>query len=200
MGGDDFLRKPFEAPELAARVRSHLSRVAVWQEMSLRDGLTRAYTRRYFDERLRQEVLRSRRSGTSLSLAMLDLDFFKRINDQHGHPVGDAVLVQVVGLLESQVRSSDLLARYGGEEFALILLDSQLEDAHRALTRACSRVAQAPLVIDLPGQPPLSLTVTLSGGMAALEPGEEPERLVSRADRALYAAKAAGRNRVLVDR
>lgn len=199
VGGDDFLKKPFEQNELAARVHSHLKRVATMREMSLRDALTRAYNRRYFDERLRHEVHRSERNGAHLSLAMLDIDFFKSINDHYGHPAGDAVLVQTVQILGMEFRSTDVLSRYGGEEFALILLDTGLEAAHRTVARACSRVAITPMTLSMPDKQPLTLKLTLSGGVASFKPGEGHERLLDRADKALYAAKSAGRNRVVSD-
>lgn len=198
VGGDDFLAKPFSPEELFARVHGHLQRVATLREMSIRDALTRTFNRGYFDERLAQEAARSERYGNSFALAMLDIDFFKRVNDEHGHQAGDAVLVQTAQVLSAQFRKSDVVSRYGGEEFAVILLGASLERAAATVSRALGTLARTPFTLAMPEQPRLNLTLTLSAGVAGYTPGEAHQLLLSRADRALYAAKASGRNRVVV--
>jgi diguanylate cyclase (GGDEF)-like protein len=197
VGGDDFLQKPFRPAELAARVRSHLQRVSALREMSIRDALTRAYNRGYFDERLRLEVRRAERTGNPLALAIFDIDHFKRVNDGHGHPAGDAVLEQVAQLLAQQFRGSDTFARYGGEEFALILPETLASRALATVTRACERVASVHMTLQLPEQAAFELQLTLSAGVAGFRAGEPPPNFIARADQALYAAKDAGRNRVV---
>jgi diguanylate cyclase (GGDEF)-like protein len=131
-----------------------------------------------------------------MALVMLDIDHFKRINDEYGHPAGDAVLVQTVQALAGEFRQSDVLSRYGGEEFALMLLDTGGDAARTVVARACERLAKTPFELSMPDQPAFTVQVTLSAGVATLRPGEGREGLVGRADRALYAAKRAGRNRV----
>lgn len=167
---------------------------------SYTDLLTRWYNRRYLEQRLPQEVARSLRYREPLCCLMLDLDHFKRINDQYGHPAGDQVLREVADRIKDQLRSSDLRVRYGGEELAVFLIRTTEPDAIGVAERIRKGVASSP--IDLPsGQ---RVKVTLSGGISPLEPADrsaDPALLGSamlrRADDALYRAKAAGRDRIL---
>jgi len=156
------------------------------------DGLTGLYVRRYFDLRVQEEIERARRFGTSFALVMLDLDDFKRLNDTHGHLVGDRALRDVASLAQRQLRGVDLAARYGGEELAFLLPRTSLADAHAVAERIRSAIAK----YDFGG-----MTITASLGVAGwTEAGvTDPERLVERADAALYRAKAAGKNRVEID-
>lgn len=156
------------------------------------DGLTGLYVRRYFDLRVSEEIERARRFGTSFALVMLDLDDFKRLNDTHGHLAGDRALREVAALAERQLRGVDLAARYGGEELAFLLPRTSLADAHAV----AERIRAAIDGYDFGG-----LHITASLGVAGwTEAGvNDPERLVERADAALYRAKAAGKNRVEID-
>jgi len=156
------------------------------------DGLTGLYVRRYFDLRVSEEIERARRFGTSFALVMLDLDDFKRLNDTQGHLVGDRALREVAQLAQRQLRGVDLAARYGGEELAFLLPRTSLADAHAVAERIRAAIAAH----DFGGQ-----TITASLGVAGwTEAGvTDPERLVERADVALYRAKAAGKNRVEID-
>ncbi|HEX6837347.1 MAG TPA: GGDEF domain-containing protein, partial [Polyangia bacterium] len=148
--------------------------------------------RRYFDLRVQEEIERARRFGTSFALVMLDLDDFKRLNDTMGHLVGDRALRGVAQLAERQLRGVDLAARYGGEELAFLLPRTSLADAHAVAERIRAAIAG----YDFGG-----LHITASLGVAGwTEAGvTDPERLVERADAALYRAKAAGKNRVEID-
>ncbi|MFC1657672.1 diguanylate cyclase [Candidatus Moduliflexota bacterium] len=163
------------------------------KQLSITDGLTKVYNHRYFQEQLRREYARSGRHGTSLSLAMLDIDHFKRFNDTYGHQQGDIVLRELARLLQSQIRSVDLLARYGGEEFAVIMPET--EDA------VCLKVAERLRTMvkghAIPGQD-RALKVTVSMGLATVPRPDiaSPAELISAADQALYRAKENGRNRV----
>jgi diguanylate cyclase (GGDEF)-like protein len=156
------------------------------------DGLTGLYVRRYFDLRVGEEIERARRFGTSFALVMLDLDDFKRLNDTQGHLVGDRALREVAAVAQRQLRGVDLAARYGGEELAFLLPRTSLADAHAVAERIRAAIATH----DFGG-----LTITASLGVAGwTEAGvTDPERLVERADAALYRAKAAGKNRVEID-
>jgi diguanylate cyclase (GGDEF)-like protein len=156
------------------------------------DGLTGLYVRRYFDLRVQEEIERAHRFGSSFALVMLDLDDFKRLNDTKGHIVGDRALRGVAQVAERQLRGVDLAARYGGEELAFLLPRTSLADAHAVAERIRAAIAAH----DFGG-----LKITASLGVAGwTEAGvTDPERLVERADAALYRAKAAGKNRVEID-
>jgi diguanylate cyclase (GGDEF)-like protein len=157
-------------------------------ELAIRDPLTGALNRRQLAPSLDLAIERWRRSGVPAALVTLDLDHFKRINDERGHAEGDRVLVRVVLTLRSRLRKVDLLFRSGGEEFLLLLTDT---DANGAVTLAeglRAAIAAAPLLDDR--------AVTASLGVASLDPADDAESWLRRGDRALYAAKAAGRNRV----
>ena len=162
------------------------------------DALTLIANRRHFDDFLEREWRRSVRNASTLSLLMLDIDFFKSYNDQFGHPAGDRCLQRVAGILSSLLkRPGDLVARYGGEEFAAILAET---DAHSARTIAEQmRHAVVSAGIDHPHSRAAN-TVSISLGVVTMEPtrGHSMETIVQQADQALYQAKAAGRNQVVV--
>jgi two-component system cell cycle response regulator len=164
----------------------------------LTDGLTGVHNRRYFESRCLEEVQSARRSGLPLVCLLLDVDHFKRINDTHGHPAGDAVLRYVARLIRAQLRGSDVVARYGGEEFVLLLPGTPLPAALDTAERIRRVIAAQTMPVPVPVPEPLRITVSI--GAAALLPGDDPAGLaadlVQRADQALYAAKQGGRNRV----
>jgi diguanylate cyclase (GGDEF)-like protein len=165
------------------------------ERLSLTDKLTGLFNRRRFDEALAEEALRAERYHHPLALLMLDVDHFKRFNDRHGHPKGDAVLRQVGKVILRGKRSTDLAFRYGGEEFCLLLPETGIAEARDVAERI--RVAiERESFIGEHTQPGARLTVSL--GVAALLSAEDPRRLVSEADQALYGAKEKGRNRVEV--
>jgi diguanylate cyclase (GGDEF)-like protein len=155
------------------------------------DALTRLPNRRAFDEALAREVARADRSGAPLAAIVVDVDHFKRVNDAHGHAVGDAVLAAVAARAASALRAGDLLARIGGEEFAALLPGADLAAAAEAAERIRIAVRGTPIAA---GAEALGVTVSL--GCAAREPGVAGSDLLARADARLYAAKAAGRDRV----
>jgi diguanylate cyclase (GGDEF)-like protein len=163
-------------------------------EASLLDGLTKAYNKSYFLDRLEKEVAYARRHSTPLSLVMLDIDFFKRINDTYGHPAGDAVLVQVAGAALDSLRKEDVFARYGGEEFAVICRGLDVSQARLVAERLRGAVAATRT-----SHAGLQLAVTVSLGVAGLieTKAQNGPELVGAADQALYGAKKSGRNRVL---
>ena len=155
------------------------------------DSLTGLFNKRRFDEVFGKEVSRSDHAGQPLSLIVLDIDHFKRVNDSFGHPAGDAVLKHVAGVVKGQIRATDTLCRVGGEEFALVL--PQTPQLLAAQAAELIRAAVERSVCDVGGTP---IPATLSLGVAELARGEAPEGLYQRADERLYAAKHGGRNRV----
>jgi len=163
------------------------------KSMADHDGLTKIANRRRFEERLEEEAQRHGRYDHPLSLILLDLDHFKRINDTFGHPTGDTVLRGVAGLLLETLRGSDFPARFGGEEFAVLLPHTSRDQAALLAERIRLRAGQRNF-----GQPGEDVRLTLSAGVAALTPGARGQELVSLADQALYLAKNSGRNLVVV--
>ena len=167
---------------------------ATAERLASRDGLTGALNRGSILKAIDAERLRMSRTGRTFSVALLDLDHFKRINDGFGHLVGDEVLCRFVTRISAQLRASDQLGRYGGEEFLLLLGDSGNDARTRlAVERILGSVEAHPW-----SQIAAGLAVTTSAGLAACRPGESVTQLLSRADNALYQAKNAGRNRVCV--
>jgi diguanylate cyclase (GGDEF)-like protein/PAS domain S-box-containing protein len=171
-----------EALEAARAELEHLSRV---------DPLTGLPNRREFDARAEGECRRADRRGSPPCVAMLDLDFFKSVNDRFGHRVGDDVLRRVAGILKGRCRADDLIARYGGEEFVVLLPETDAAQAWPIVDRMRSAVEDAEWTRLCPG-----LGLTLSAGLAVRRPAEPLQDLIDAADRRLYEAKAAGRNRV----
>lgn len=166
-------------------------------ELSLRDPLTGLANRRHFMSALRREIASVARSGDSTLLLIIDIDLFKRVNDTHGHPVGDRVLQVVAETLSACVRPKDTVVRYGGEEFAVIL-----PDCHTTYGLiVAERMRAAIEALDIAIRPDLSLHITVSiGGAYAPADGQgDPTSWIDRADRELYKAKDGGRNRVSID-
>src|SRR6478735_5144573 len=155
------------------------------------DSLTGLHNKRHFDEVFGKEVARADQSQQPLCLVLLDIDYFKKINDNFGHPAGDAVLKHVASVVKSQIRPGDTLCRVGGEELALVLPQMPLALAVQAAELI--RAAVDATACDVAGT---IIPATLSSGDAQLAPGEVPEGLYRRADERLYAAKHTGRNRV----
>jgi two-component system, cell cycle response regulator len=156
------------------------------------DGLTQIYNRRYFEETLEREVSRSRRYERSLSLVMFDVDHFKQVNDRHGHLAGDHVLKQLASLLQPRIRREDVFARYGGEEFGLLLPELDATGARQLAEKVRGLVEAHHFEFDRNMIP-----VTVSIGVAMLKPEHQGALDLKReTDGKLYAAKAAGRNRV----
>jgi diguanylate cyclase (GGDEF)-like protein len=216
-GASDYLLANFSEAALLARLNA-AQRVVVLQEAvraerestirgsgewarsnrrlmqeALTDPLTRVPNRRYGLDRFRQEWSFASHSGTRLACMMLDVDHFKRINDQHGHEVGDRVLTQVAGVLERVSRKNDVVFRYGGEEFCMVCPNTGLHDARLLGERILRAIRDE--VFGAPGHP---LRATISIGLAEMDPDTaNVEALIARADQALYAAKAAGRDRLV---
>lgn len=201
-GGIDFITKPLNPPVVRARVNTHLTLKAQSDLLRMQasvDGLTGAYNRRIFDERLDEECRRHRRYEAPLGLAIVDVDRFKQYNDSYGHPAGDACLQQIAKTLKRNARRpGELVARYGGEEFALILPACTLDDARSLGERLCQAVRELAIPHN---QSAADGIVTISVGVASLLPAgaESASTLLAAADMALYQAKHAGRNRVVAE-
>jgi diguanylate cyclase (GGDEF)-like protein len=161
------------------------------EELAELDELTGASNRRCIMRMLEEEIARTTRSGSPCSVALIDLDWFKRINDAYGHPTGDEVLRTFSITMFANIRSIDRFGRYGGEEFLLVLPDMDAGQAVRALDRLRAIIADLDWSAFSPG-----MKVTMSAGVAMLNPNETSDTFLARADSALYAAKAQGRNRV----
>ncbi len=201
-GAVDYIMKPPSPPIVRARVRTHLilrQRTQQLLHLASIDGLTGLANRRAFDEALAQEWRRARRNFTPLSLAMIDIDYFKLYNDHYGHQAGDDRLKDVAHALAAAVeRPGELVARYGGEEFAAILPFCTTKAAY-AVAEKMRRHVEA-LALPHAGSP-IGPLVTISSGVATLGARKgrrlpDPSDLINAADHALYAAKEAGRNRV----
>jgi len=161
-------------------------------EISNRDGLTGVYNRRYLENHLRMEFERTRRYGGNFSLILFDLDFFKKVNDTYGHLGGDKVLIDVAARLRERVRSSDVVGRYGGEEFMVVLPETNLEGAVQFAEGIRQLVEWEPVTFE-----DQSIPVTISMGVTEFHNGMSAyTSMTHQADIALYASKAAGRNRV----
>ncbi len=196
LGAVDFVTKPFEGAELRARVRSALRTKRYHDMLAWRahiDALTGLWNRTYFDQRLREEIAAAHRYRRSVCLALIDLERLKQINDTHGHPAGDRILMSVGELLSGSARATDAACRHGGDEFSVIMTETSFDNGCIAAERLCGRIRG--LQIEAGEH---RLHVTASIGVAATdELGElSPAGLIAAADSALYAAKQAGGNRV----
>jgi len=172
-------------------------KLAKAEREATRDALTGLLNRRAFDANIRRLAERPDLHEAGLVLLMLDIDHFKRVNDTYGHPVGDLVLRLVARVLENHIKGRDIAARYGGEEFAVILPNTSLTAGATVAEQLRSLLERHPIVNRATGQ--RIGIVTCSIGVAAFRPGEAVIDLISRADRALYSAKGAGRNRIMTE-
>ncbi|WP_299042910.1 diguanylate cyclase [uncultured Tateyamaria sp.] len=215
MGANDLIRHTRSADELAVRLDALLRRKRVTDalrdtvrsgiEAAVIDPLTGLHNRRYAMPHLTRIADRATRTGKPYAVMVADMDHFKRINDTYGHAAGDAVLIETARRLRENLRAVDLVARIGGEEFLIVLPGAGLSDARKAAKRMCRIIETT--AFDVPGQT-APITVTMSIGMTVVDPGRgakssdahTPQALLDRADKALYGAKAEGRNRVTLSR
>jgi diguanylate cyclase (GGDEF)-like protein len=193
-GGDDHLVKPVSPALLLSTVAAQLKRAQLLKSLLGRDGLTGLLNHTAFLEGARGVALRQARTpGKGATFVLIDLDFFKAVNDRHGHPGGDRVLAALGALLRRRVRGSDLVGRLGGEEFAAILEDLTEEEAERLMNRLLEEFSMIPHR----GIDESTFHVTFSAGVSAFLPGMTVDAWRQAADDALYAAKSAGRQRVV---
>jgi two-component system cell cycle response regulator len=206
-GVDDYVTKPFQIDELLARIRAGMRIVELQKELlassrryealSLTDSLTSLRNRRAFDQEFASRFEQARRYARPLSLAIIDLDYFKSINDQFGHSAGDGVLRGIAQILDHGTRRSDFLARIGGEEFGVLLPETSLFEALHFAEKIRATIAGATIRTE-----GFTHQVTVSIGVANVPHSAvtTPEELFNAADQALYRAKARGRNRIESER
>lgn len=193
-GADDYVPKPFNPNELRARIRNRLERAEMYRRLTDTDPLTGVANRRRFESDFHRLCALARRHNQRLSLAMLDIDHFKSINDTHGHAVGDQALVRLTDHLTKEFRGEDVVARFGGDEVALLAFGMSAADAGLRLR---SVLGSSALVISPPEAPQRPLTIEVSAGVAELDGhGDTLDTLLRAADAALYEAKRSGRGRV----
>jgi len=185
---------------LSLKTARDVRRMVVLEQESITDPLTGIYNRRYLERHLADEVARASRYHTPLSVLLMDVDRFKRINDTHGHPVGDVVLKGLARVIAKTVRGTDIVARYGGEEIIVLAPSTPRKTARSLAERLRVKIETASFPIpDQAGRKIGVLRVTVSIGVACFGPDVRDARtLIRRADEALYEAKGAGRNRVVV--
>ena len=205
LGVNDFIVRPIERNELLARVRTQIRRqrystalrqsVSQTMALAVTDELTGLYNRRYFDRHLALMLARAQEQERDMALMLIDMDYFKAVNDTHGHDMGDAVLREFADRLRRNIRGVDLACRFGGEEFVVLMPDTDYQQAQGVAERVRRSVAERGF--DVAGKP---LAVTVSVGVALNESANDtPDTLLKRADVALYRAKREGRNRVVFD-
>jgi two-component system cell cycle response regulator len=205
LGVNDFIMRPVERNELTARVRTQIRRQRYAVELresvtntlalAVTDELTGLYNRRYFDRHLALMLDKAREQDRDMAVMLIDMDYFKAVNDTHGHDIGDAVLKEFALRLRRNIRGVDLACRFGGEEFVVLMPDTEYRQAQGVAERVRTSVAERTFET---GSRPLSLTVSV--GVALNEHDlDTPETILKRADVALYRAKREGRNRVVFD-
>jgi diguanylate cyclase (GGDEF)-like protein len=193
LGGEHFLTKPFNPVFLNAVVKSKIERYRALRRSMQNDGLTGLLNHRTVKERLASAIKVASLGNTALAVAMIDLDFFKTVNDNYGHPMGDQVLRSLSWLLKRGLRQADLVGRYGGEEFLVLLPATETQQAMEVL----QRIRRDFSLIKYPFKDSW-FGATFSAGVARLRPGGDEDSLIKDADEALYEAKQSGRNCIVM--
>ena len=206
IGVNDYLVRPFDKNEMLARARTQIRKkryterlrdnVQLSIEMAITDALTGLYNRRYMETHVGTLVDQAIARGKPLSVLILDIDYFKSINDTHGHDAGDDVLQEFAIRIRKSIRGIDLACRYGGEEFVVVMPETDMAVATMVAERLRRRIASEPFPIQKGAR---MIEVTISIGIAALGPADNAAAVIKRADQALYRAKRDGRNRVVPD-
>ena len=204
MGVSDYIITPIEGNELIARVKTQIKRKRYQDalksnytknvNMAMTDALTGVYNRRYFDAHSKNLVDQAHNLGKPLLFIMVDIDHFKKVNDTYGHQAGDVVIKDIAKILNEQVRLTDMVARFGGEEFVVIMPNTSQSDGEAVAERLRLKVENYSFKISETE----SINKTMSLGVAMLMPGEDKDKLLARADKALYEAKESGRNKYVI--
>ncbi|MCL1972898.1 MAG: sensor domain-containing diguanylate cyclase [Endomicrobia bacterium] len=185
---------------LAGIVSAVLNNASLYQKiqsLAITDGLTGLYTQSYFKERIKGEIKRAKSNKVPLSVALIDIDFFKKINDTYGHQAGDVILSQVANLLRGRFRETDFISRYGGEEFGVIMLHTNEEEAKKVLEEVRASIEKERFFLPVESYHPVQVRITVSIGFVELGKGVSAaieDELIKKADKALYKAKESGRN------
>jgi len=193
VGADGFLTKPIAPARLVTEVRLCAERMRTLRSLMIRDSLTGLFNHNTLLQLLRVTLANCQRSGQRLCLAMRDLDHFKAVNDTHGHPTGDQVLMALGRTLRLRLRESDIVGRYGGEEFAVIMTGLDADQAKAVMDSVRENFAAVTFIAN-----DTEFNCTFSGGLAAFPEYKDPSTLIEAADAPLYRAKRAGRNRILI--
>ena len=201
-GADDFLIKPFNSEELKYRVKIGERIINLEQrilKLATTDSLTGVLNRRAFMERMNEEIQRAKRDGTPISLILMDIDHFKKVNDTYGHQTGDLVLQRVTDQLMDRSRAYDFVGRYGGEEFVICVRSTADIDPQAIAERMRQNIEAQKIVTDQSNKT-LRITASFGVGTSRPESDDSLDALIKRTDKALYEAKKNGRNRVCVAR
>ena len=193
-GGDDFLTKPVLPWHLASAITNRIKRGRMISKLADTDGLTGLLNHIKSKDKVESELARAWRGNTSLSIAMLDLDNFKHVNDNYGHPVGDKVLKSLTNFFKQNLRQYDVIGRYGGEEFLVVLPSTDLLTAKTIMDKLRSGFSKIHHLCDEG-----NFTCNFSCGIASFPDFDSANTLIEAADKALYAAKNAGRNQVVIN-
>jgi diguanylate cyclase (GGDEF)-like protein len=195
-GADDYLCKPFKVEELVARIHVILNRMVSCKELILQDELTKVYNRRYLQQCLTHEIAKAQQNRGSFSLAIIDVDFFKNVNDRYGHLAGDEALQCLADKLVRNLRATDVVCRYGGDEFVILMPETSQAAAYKILERVRRLIADE--LQQLP-KTQVKIPLTISMGVVSYpEQGTSEEELLKKSDILLYRAKEGGRNRVKI--
>ncbi len=199
-GADDYMTKPFSYMELKVRIKNGVRIIALEDsrlKMANTDNLTQLWNRKKIIEILEEELNRSNREGKTVGVAMLDIDYFKEINDTHGHDAGDKVLIEVTSRLKNTLRNYDQIGRYGGDEMLIILPGLAKKDAHNIGERIRKSVCTEKIETETS---PLTASISIGIAISDISSNQATKDLIKQSDKALYLAKKAGRNRVHVDK
>jgi diguanylate cyclase (GGDEF)-like protein len=195
-GANDFIKKPFSKEEFSCRINNSIEALENLQTITNhanRDYLTGLYNRRYFHEHMAEYIAESKESAEQFTVAVIDIDYFKKINDSYGHDTGDKVIVSLADILRANLSHRDIISRFGGEEFCLVLKNEDISHSLSILESLRTQVQNTNIKIDTHN----SINITISIGLASFNEEDDLEASINQADMMLYKAKQEGRNRTV---